>query len=261
MEITEQCNGYKILKGNSLHIIEEFDYDLQCHELDWKRQKTINDFLQKLISHANEHAKERLNNGRIEAGVCNLTKNDLITIWNKQNGKCFYSGIQMTPESCSNWMCSLERLNDDKGYTIDNVVLICFEFNNGVKWTLDKVKQISLLVNDQSNDTSLLQEIDDALNKRRWKASRKIITRNEAGDYICNHCNIYKPISEFYTHINKGCKDCQKLSRKLNKSTIRGHLQQLVSNAKQNSARRNDTTFDIIFGIYFKATTWKMCLF
>ncbi len=55
----------------------------------------------------------------------------LVELYNKQNGLCAYSGIPMTFGSYldKNWVCSLERKDPLKGYTKDNVCLICVEFN------------------------------------------------------------------------------------------------------------------------------------
>lgn len=55
-----------------------------------------------------------------------LSIEGLIGVWEKQKGLCFYSGVPMkysgdgTPESVS-----LERVDSNKGYTPDNVVLCC----------------------------------------------------------------------------------------------------------------------------------------
>jgi len=53
----------------------------------------------------------------------------LDTLW-KQEGRCFYSRVPLeykTPHS--DWRMSLERLDNDLGYTIDNSVLVAAEFN------------------------------------------------------------------------------------------------------------------------------------
>jgi hypothetical protein len=60
-----------------------------------------------------------------------LTILDLISIFEKQGGLCAYSGIPMTFGSYKDrhWTCSAERIDTTKGYSADNVCLICFEFN------------------------------------------------------------------------------------------------------------------------------------
>lgn len=60
-----------------------------------------------------------------------LLYQDLVDIFEVQGGLCAYSGIPMTFGSYKEnwWTCSPERLDMSKGYTKDNVCLICFEFN------------------------------------------------------------------------------------------------------------------------------------
>ena len=50
-------------------------------------------------------------------------------LWNKQGGRCYYSGFQMTndPNHKDTW--SVNRVDSSKGYTIDNIVLCCRAVN------------------------------------------------------------------------------------------------------------------------------------
>eukprot|EP00440_Ansanella_granifera_P062643 gb/GFBE01067923.1/.p1 GENE.gb/GFBE01067923.1/~~gb/GFBE01067923.1/.p1 ORF type:complete len:489 (+),score=33.77 gb/GFBE01067923.1/:1-1467(+) len=59
-----------------------------------------------------------------------LQPNDLFEmLWN-QSGRCYYSGVPLRYcEAHVDWRMSLERLNNDDGYTRDNCVLIAWEFN------------------------------------------------------------------------------------------------------------------------------------
>jgi hypothetical protein len=59
-----------------------------------------------------------------------LTLAELVNLWNSQNGKCYYSGVQMRydgggePESVS-----VDRVDSSKGYMKNNVVLCCVYVN------------------------------------------------------------------------------------------------------------------------------------
>jgi hypothetical protein len=64
----------------------------------------------------------------------------VLEILDHQKDKCFYSGIQMSFESNTNFKCSAERINDGIGYTNDNVVFCCLEFNNQMHWDDEKLK-------------------------------------------------------------------------------------------------------------------------
>ncbi|MDO8610966.1 MAG: hypothetical protein Q7R95_10580 [bacterium] len=69
-----------------------------------------------------------------------LTREFLLEIYNKQNGKCFYSGIEMELDhkklkmNDNPYLLSIDRIDSDKGYTQDNIVLCCL-FCNTMKST------------------------------------------------------------------------------------------------------------------------------
>merc|ERR1712226_1353263 len=61
---------------------------------------------------------------------CTLSLSDLLDKLWMQEGRCYYSGVPMElliPNS--HWRMSLERLDNNLGYTLDNSVLIAAEFN------------------------------------------------------------------------------------------------------------------------------------
>eukprot|EP00397_Hematodinium_sp_SG-2012_P043872 GEMP01048861.1.p1 GENE.GEMP01048861.1~~GEMP01048861.1.p1 ORF type:complete len:457 (+),score=-9.48 GEMP01048861.1:46-1416(+) len=85
-------------------------------------------FLLSRICSAKLAAKQREQKGRTEAGEFTLTFADVVSMYKEQRGLCFYSGIQMIFRPSSGWMCSIERLDNSRGYTLGNVALICVEF-------------------------------------------------------------------------------------------------------------------------------------
>jgi hypothetical protein len=60
---------------------------------------------------------------------CVLTPADLFALWKIQRGRCAYSNRPMTPRSNRANTISLERIDSTKGYTRDNVVLVCDAVN------------------------------------------------------------------------------------------------------------------------------------
>jgi hypothetical protein len=58
-----------------------------------------------------------------------ITFNDVIGIYNKQEGKCYYSDRQMVPFTHNPCSISIERLDSDIGYTPENIVLCCTMVN------------------------------------------------------------------------------------------------------------------------------------
>lgn len=79
--------------------------------------------------------KKRLYDARNRAERNNLFFNlDLefmIDLWNKQNGKCALTGLQMTTDQHGrlNTNISIDRIDSSKGYTKDNVQFVCSAVN------------------------------------------------------------------------------------------------------------------------------------
>jgi hypothetical protein len=62
-----------------------------------------------------------------------LTVNDINEIFENQNGLCFWFKLPLIPTNCSKHpqQPSLDRLDINKGYTKNNVVLSCYSANIG----------------------------------------------------------------------------------------------------------------------------------
>lgn len=61
-----------------------------------------------------------------------LTLDDLMNLWTQQKGKCALTGFAMTYKYICNkykYSVSLDRINPEKGYTLDNLQLVCHAAN------------------------------------------------------------------------------------------------------------------------------------
>lgn len=60
-----------------------------------------------------------------------ITDADLIELYNKQDGKCYYSGIPMerVPKIDNYYNVSIDRIDSNVGYTRNNIVLCCDSIN------------------------------------------------------------------------------------------------------------------------------------
>ena len=61
----------------------------------------------------------------------NLTYEQVIDIYNKQERKCFYSGLPFVIEKNHPMSISIDRIDNNKGYTIDNIALCLVSINQG----------------------------------------------------------------------------------------------------------------------------------
>lgn len=76
-----------------------------------------------------------------------ITVEDVVKLLEKQGGKCFYSGVELAFEPNKNNTLSLDRIDSQKGYTIENVVL-CQTAVNLMKLdlTLEEFKELVLML-------------------------------------------------------------------------------------------------------------------
>ena len=107
----------------------------RCHHCDKQRKmnhrRTPRGFILNLISNAKRRCKDRVSKDNDSRKEFNLTVQDICDKLEDQKFRCKYSGIPMILKPLEDWRCSLERIDNNKGYTKNNVALICFEFQSG----------------------------------------------------------------------------------------------------------------------------------
>lgn len=103
--------------------------------------------IQVRVLNASERAKRK--------GIpCTITKEFILDLWNKQNGLCAISKIPMTYEMDS-WRIytnvSIDQIEQGKGYTEDNVQLVCMAVNQlKSDWDMNTVKYICKMIINNS---------------------------------------------------------------------------------------------------------------
>lgn len=92
-----------------------------------------------------------INDSRNRNHEFNLTVQDINDIYEKQGGLCYWFNIPLIPSEKKKHpqQPSLDRLDRDKGYTKDNVVLCCYSANigrneNDVDTWVDFLKKLNL---------------------------------------------------------------------------------------------------------------------
>ena len=102
-------------------------YCAECAlEYQQERGNTLRGFVQKCIGRAQSNQKQRQ---KLIDNSFTIDFDFMIDQILKQKGRGFYSGIPMNYKQNSDWQCSLERIDNNIGYTHDNVVLEAYEFN------------------------------------------------------------------------------------------------------------------------------------
>ena len=105
--------------------------------------KKLERITQYRISAAQERSKRK--------GIpCDITKDFIIELWNKQNGLCAISKIPMTYEIDEGRVytnLSIDQIVQGKGYTKDNVQLVCMAVNQlKSDWDMDTVLYICKMI-------------------------------------------------------------------------------------------------------------------
>lgn len=87
----------------------------------------------------------------------NLTRDDIKYLFQRQNGLCYWFKVPLIPSEKARYPFkpSLDRLDLDKGYTIDNIVLCCYVANIGRNHnTVEEFTEfVDVLKKSLNNDT------------------------------------------------------------------------------------------------------------
>lgn len=178
-----------------------------------------------------------------------LTIEQLKEKWIIQNGKCAYSGTDMNFGTHCNFKASPERLDTNKSYTNENVVLIIAELNIG------QGKQFStrLLIEICTPDRIFHPQIDEINATTTSQKQPRVLTKKKVETMIaeidkvllrkCIDCSIYKIIEEFRiakeNYPNRRCRSCDKLKTSVDAATVEGKLKRLLRAANNHTKKRN----------------------
>jgi hypothetical protein len=78
---------------------------------------------------ANKCAKFKKKGKEVPNNIVTIRSENIRDMWNSQDGLCAYSGIPMDWTRNTAWGMSIEKINSGF-YTLDNMVLVCHEFNS-----------------------------------------------------------------------------------------------------------------------------------
>lgn len=90
----------------------------------WCRDNWASRIVHKAESHASQRTRKQ------KSGItCTITREFIIELWEKQEGRCYYSGLPLVREMYKPDSVSLDRIDTKRGYEPDNVALTCNAMN------------------------------------------------------------------------------------------------------------------------------------
>ncbi|CAE7856502.1 unnamed protein product [Symbiodinium microadriaticum] len=188
----------------------------------------------------------------------NIDADHLLDLLLEQEGLCAYSGIAMELlKPNSHWRVSIERIDTQQGYLKGNCCLIAAEFNSSVRchqagtscgsaqWSRQKVQQVTRARTQQVQLHRLQEDIVSArLRPARSQTARFKGFRgpDAAGNWRCARCGNWKQVDQFCKRsssingLQYQCKKCDTDSRSAWRQTLRGHVVEMLKNARKSAA-------------------------
>ena len=110
-------------------VIEQTNDGRVCYKCrNEKRQKASEGSVESFLEHKLTTAKSRAKKAEQEFSI---THEELMEMYEIQDGYCALSGLPMTnSRENSDLSISIDRIDNNAGYTVDNVRLVCWRANS-----------------------------------------------------------------------------------------------------------------------------------
>lgn len=172
------------------------------------------------------------------------TVEDLKEVWKTQRGRCIISGsnVKVKYGDGDPYNMSPERLDNTKGYTRGNVVLICQWFQIGQGHDYLPLEIRSWFQYDMEGDDFVFDPTTFDKPAIVYRKRRKVIkTYDDVGTLvskICTDCGVDKGVGHF-SGIKASCKPCASIiAQKRCNATPHRFVQQMARNAKTSTKCR-----------------------
>lgn len=140
------CPGCKIIKpidnfsSNKMNLNGLQTYCKKCAKEKIIDKNIKLSVFEKFVPHLFKQCKTNADTREIKFEI---TEKDIYDLYEKQNGKCAYTNLELKFIINDPHSMSIDRINSDKDYTIDNIQLVCSIINK-MKWTLKHEDFINL---------------------------------------------------------------------------------------------------------------------
>lgn len=219
--------------------------DKNCNTCKMCRSKYNNGNVRLTISTLVSQTYKRTGQDGRKQKNSELTNDFVMQLYETQNKRCYYSNIPLGFTKFDDWKITIERLDIDKGYLKDNVVLTCIEFQSGFRpWNKEKWNSFCInfdryqlpLTTAEITELNRLEEHDHVK-----QVKRVIYVDAEKNEKLCHRCGKIKNLTDDFTQSglkNHSCKDCVSIYQKRMKHTLSGRLRTLWYSSWHNTKSR-----------------------
>ena len=131
------CNEIKEIIFFKVRPVNKDGYSNQCKKCEYeistdsRKAYLVKNWAKILFLHAKKHNKYNFD----------IDEQFVSDLYEKQNGRCYWFNVKLEPSNIAKypWQPSLDRLDREKGYTRDNVVLACYSANIGRNTCTDEL--------------------------------------------------------------------------------------------------------------------------
>ena len=128
-KVCSSCEIDKPVSEFKKRITYKDGYSNKCRKCEYeictdsRKAYELKHWAKRLFLHAKKHNKYDFD----------IDEQFILELYEKQNGKCYWFNVDLIPsnEAKYPWQPSLDRLDREKGYIKDNVVLACYSANIG----------------------------------------------------------------------------------------------------------------------------------
>lgn len=216
----------------------------KCHNhYKMTYKSTLHGFLSLMIVNSRTRTLRKKSKNKKDTAIISINKDDLQEIYDQQKGLCYYSGIKMKYNHYDEWTMSIERLDNNIGYTKENTVLCCYEFNSGCQWSLEKINDIKTLISSHVDLEQLEIQVKNS-KTRKNRASNAVnkyieILSDDKTKIKCYKCNNFYPKNQFTRKCDRSCKNCRQITYEQYMKTMKGIINCRINSSKTAIKNRN----------------------
>ena len=220
---------------------------------------TSDDFIKMLFRSAKRRSESRNEKARDLKGSFEITFEYISELISKKPYMELLPTLEIFCQSKHDWQMSLDRIDDECDYTLDNTRVVPLELNNRTKWTAEKFQTVTLLANSPPLSGEKLEAIiTKEAEEREWSYIGPVQHDKETESTRCRYCGVWELFEEF-KEIERG--QCKKCKRKYSEnflyflpSKFRRLLYSCKARCKirENDRALFDLTYDHLVDIYKK---------